>query len=105
MSDEQNKALSVIDKEISISLIKKFAIISEALGKTMPKVISGPLDNLIVDTSLARLPTIKTSSILVQDEEEATIELTIGQPSIYYIEDDICHDGEAEICCTGKCPC
>jgi|GEM_PF-6748561 len=106
LSDEQINALSLLDEKISILLIKKFAIINEALGKPMPDSVSGSIGNLVVDTSKGRIPTIKLTSFKNGQNRNGVIEVVIGDiMDIYYPDTDVCHDFVAGMSCLGECPC
>lgn len=101
LSGEQINALSLLDKEISILLIKKLAIISEALGTTIPASVSGPIDRLVVDTSKDQIPPIRLTSF----KKAGIIEIEFGDIFGEQSLPSVCHDADAGVCCTGDCPC
>lgn len=104
LSDKQIEALTLLDKDISILLIKKFAIVNETLGEPMPESVSGSIEKIVVDTSKERIPAIKSASFKKTGKIELVIE--VGDiMDIYYPDQDVCHDFVAGMTCIGDCPC
>lgn len=105
LTSEQAEALKRLNEEIVLLLVKKMAIVSVSQGKPMPEIVSGPLDNLVVDTSKEKLPTITTTEFKKDEEIEYEIVVEIGPISLYFPDEDVCEDGQAQMSCKGECPC